>query len=100
MGLKRTERDVTRFQLLAHFMMGEHTRRCQTAFRQAKGSLATTDEIAVTTMREENLDMGDRALRQGAGHVDAVRMLKTGAVIKQDWGCKCAVGDAINRSSA
>jgi hypothetical protein len=55
--LQRAKRDFTRFQRSAHFMVGELTRRCQTALRGTKGQPVTADEIAVTAMREKNLDM-------------------------------------------
>jgi hypothetical protein len=87
--LTRAKRDITRFQRSAHFMVGELTWRCQTAFREAKGQTVTVDEIAVQAMRDKNLDMGDGALRQ-----DVTRrfmwaptwMLKPGTVVKQGYG--------------
>lgn len=87
--LRRAKRDVTRFQRSAHFMVGELTRRCQTALREAKGQSVTADEIAMTAMREKNLDMGDGALRQDITRRfmwTLTRMLKTGSVTKQGWG--------------
>src|SRR5580700_7199211 len=51
-NLTRAKRDVTRFQRSAHFMVGELTRRCQTAFREAKGQPITADEIAVQAMKD------------------------------------------------
>ena len=67
----------------------ELTRRCQTAFREAKGRPITADEIAVQAMKEKNLDMGDGALRQDITRRfmwTLTRMLKTGGVSKQGWG--------------
>lgn len=96
--LKRAKRDVTRFQRSAHFMTGELTRRCQTAFREAKGNLVTANEIAVTAMREKNLDMGDGALRQDITRRfmwTLTRMLKTGSVTKQGWDADAKWGMAL-----
>jgi hypothetical protein len=87
--LKRAKRDVTRFQRSAHFMTGELTRRCQTAFRESRGRPITADEIAVQAMKDKNLDMGDGALRQDITRRfmwTLTRMLKTGGVSKQGWG--------------
>jgi hypothetical protein len=88
-NLTRAKRDVTRFQRSAHFMVGELTRRCNTAFRDADGKPVTADEIAVQAMRDKGLDMGDGALRQDITRRfmwTLTRMLKTGVVVKQGWG--------------
>jgi hypothetical protein len=88
---------VTRFQRSAHFMVGELTRRCQTAFREAKGQLVTADEIAVQAMKHKNLDMGDGALRQDITRRfmwTLTRMLKTGSATKQGWGADARWGAA------
>ena len=93
--LRRAKRDVTRFQRSAHFMVGELTRRCQTAFREAKGQPVTADEIALTAMREKNLDMGDGALRQDITRRfmwTLTRMLKNGSVTKQGYGAAARWG--------
>lgn len=93
--LLRAKRDVTRFQCSARFMTGELTRRCQTALREAKGQTVTADEIAVTTMREKDLDMGDGELWQDITRrfmPTLTRMLKTGSMTKQGWGADAKWG--------
>jgi len=102
--LKRAKRDVTRFQRSAHFVTGELTRRCQTALREAKGRAITADEIAVDTMREKCLDMGDGELRQDITRRfiwTLNRMLGRGAVTKQGWGADARWGSpsVLNSSS-
>jgi hypothetical protein len=99
-NLRRAKRDVSRFQRSAHFMTGELTRRCQTAFREAKGRPVTADEIAVQAMKDKNLDMGDGALRQDITRRfmwTLTRMLKTGSVTKQGWGADARWGFGGNR---
>jgi hypothetical protein len=80
---------VTRFQRSAHFMTGELTRSCQTAFREAKGEPITADEIAFQVMKDKNLDMGDGALRQDITRRfmwTLTRTLKDGSVTEQGYG--------------
>jgi len=89
--LKRAKRDVTRFQRSAHFVTGELTRRCQTALRDARGRAITADEIAVETMREKSLDVGDGELRQDITRRflwTLNRMLGRAVVTKQGWGAE------------
>jgi multidrug resistance efflux pump len=81
-NLRRAKRDVSRFQRSAHFMTGELTRRCRTAFREAKGCPVTADEIAVRAMQEKNLDMGDGGAT--AGHHAAVHVDVDADA--EDWG--------------
>lgn len=45
-----------------YFAMGEITRRCRDALREATGPIAAMD-IAVTAMRDKGLDPADRAIR-------------------------------------
>lgn len=76
-------------------MVGELTRRCQTALREAKGQPVTADEIALTAMGEKNLDMGDGALRQDITRRfmwTLTRMLKNGSVTKQGYGAAARWG--------
>jgi hypothetical protein len=83
---RRAKRDVSRFERSAHFMTGELTRRCQTAFWEAKERPVTADEIAVQALKVKNLDLGDEALRQDITRRfmwTLTRMLKTGSVTKQ-----------------
>jgi hypothetical protein len=101
-NLRRAKRDVSRFQRSAHFMTGELTRRCQTALREAKGHPVTADEIAVQAIKEENLDMGDGALRQDITRRfmwTLTRMLKIGAVTKQGWGADARWGMPLRDDS-
>ena len=55
LNLKRTKRDMTRFQRSAHFVRGELTRRCQTALRDTMGRAITADEIAVETILRQDI---------------------------------------------
>jgi hypothetical protein len=58
------KREATRFARSAHFVVGELTRRCMTALREADGQPVTADAVALQAMREKGLDMGDGALRR------------------------------------
>ena len=72
-----------------HFVSGELTRRCQTAFRDANGQSVTADQIAVVAMREKHLDMGDGELRQDITRriLWSLNRLRTRkAVVKTGWG--------------
>lgn len=70
-------------------MVGELTRRCQAALREAKGATLTADEIAVTAKREKNLDMGDRALRQDITRVDALQYFCCQVARRGGWAMPC-----------
>lgn len=68
-GVVAAKRQVTRSARSAHFVTGELTRRCQTALREAQGRSVSADEIALTAMREKNLDLGDGELRADMGRL-------------------------------
>ena len=83
------KRHQTKFERSIHFVTGELTRRCQTALRDAKGQPVTADAIAVSTMREKHLDVGDGLLRQDITRRflwTLNRLLTRQAVVKEGWG--------------
>jgi chromosome segregation ATPase len=89
------KREVTRFARSAHFATGELSRRVQTALREAEGRAIMADEIAVQTMREKGLDMGDGELRADITRRflwTLNRLLGRGAVTKEGWGAAARWG--------
>lgn len=93
--VKQAKREVTRFARSAHFVVGELSRRVQTALREADGRAITADEIAVQAMREKSLDMGDGELRADITRRflwTLNRLLVRGAVTKEGWGAAARWG--------
>jgi multidrug resistance efflux pump len=85
----QAKREVSRFARSAHFVVGELTRRCQTALREANGEPVTADSIALQAMREKGLNVGDGELRADMARRilwTLNRMLSRGAVRKQGNG--------------
>ena len=83
------KREASKFARSAHFVVGELTRRCQTALREANGGPVTADSIALQAMREKGLDLGDGELRQDMARRilwTLNRMLPRGTVRKQGYG--------------
>jgi hypothetical protein len=70
-------------------VVGELTRRCHTALREANGEPVTADSIALQAMRERSLDLGDGEPRADMARRilwTLNRMLPRGAVCKQGNG--------------
>ena len=61
------KREATKFSRSVHFVVGELSRRCSEALREANSQPITVDMLAVAAMREEGLDLGDGELRQDIG---------------------------------
>ena len=81
--------EATKFARPVHFVVGELSRRCNQAMREADGQPTTADMLAVTAMPENGLDLGDGDLRQDIGRRfvwTLARMLPRKAVAKEGWG--------------
>lgn len=83
------KREATKFSRSVHFVVGELSRRCNQALREANGEPITADQLAVAAMREKGLDMGDGELRQDIGRRflwTLARMLPRRAVVRDGYG--------------
>jgi len=83
------KREATKFARSVHFVVGELSRRCQQALREAGGQPVTADMLAVTAMREKGLDAGDGELRADIARRflwTFNRMLPRGTVVKTGYG--------------
>ena len=83
------KREATKFSRSVHFVVGELSRRCMQALREANGQPVTADALAVAAMREKGLDLGDGELRQDIGRRflwTLARMVPRKVVVKEGWG--------------
>jgi hypothetical protein len=83
------KREATRFARSVHFVVGELSRRCNQAMREANGQPITADTLAVSAMREKGLDLGDGELRQDIARRflwTLNRMLSRKVVVKEGYG--------------
>jgi hypothetical protein len=83
------KREATKFARSVNFVVGELSRRCQQALREAGGQPITADQLAVSAMREKGLDLGDGDLRQDITRRfiwTLNRMLPRKVVVKEGWG--------------
>ena len=83
------KREATKFSRSVHFVVGELSRRCNQALREANGEPITADQLAVAAMREKGLDLGDGELRQDVGRRflwTLARMLPRKAVVRDGYG--------------
>ena len=83
------KREATKFARSVHFVVGELSRRCNQAMREANGQPVTADVLAVAAMREKGLDMGEGELRRDISRRffwTLNRMLPRNAVVKEGWG--------------
>jgi len=83
------KREATKFARSVHFLVGELSRRCNQAMREANGQPVTADVLAVAAMREKGLDMGEGELRRDISRRffwTLNRMLPRNAVVKEGWG--------------
>lgn len=83
------KREVTQWTRSVHFVTGELTRRCQQALREAEGQAVTADELAILSMKEKGLAIGDGDLRADITRRflwTLNRMLGRKMVVKEGWG--------------
>jgi hypothetical protein len=83
------KREATKFSRSVHVVVGELSRRCNQALRDANSQPITVDMLAVAAMREEGLDLGDGELRQDIGRRfpwALARMLPPKAVVNDGCG--------------
>jgi len=83
------KREATKFARSVHFVVGELSRRCNQALREASGQPVTADMLTVQAMREKGLDLGDGELRADAGRRflwTLNRMLPRKVVVKDGCG--------------
>jgi Trk K+ transport system NAD-binding subunit len=83
------KREATKFARSVHFVVGELSRRCNQALREANGQPITADMLAVAAMREKGLDLGDGELRQDIGRRflwTLARMLPRKGVVRDGYG--------------
>ncbi len=66
-SVTQAQRQVATFVRSKYFRPGEITRRCQEAFREAKGDPVTIEIIVWRAMRDKGLDLADAPMRDDFG---------------------------------